>query len=114
VSAGDEWKDDPEPDMGGFLGSMFREPTAEEKAEWHRKFEAAKIVGEAAYLTLQRFGPSRLCVKCGHDKRRVRHLAAKESRTLEAVAATAHHEVIGSTCKRCNYTWYEKPMDADL
>jgi len=60
------------------------------------------------------------CIKCGYDKSRLTYHGHKayiqENTTLcgsEIIAVTelSHKEVIEVCCVRCNYTWFEKPLD---
>jgi len=105
----DDWKGE-EPQ--NFFGYNLHKPTQEELDRYEAARQLAIIQGNINYLKLPIFGETTNCVKCGHVKFKVVFYVYAQLRgTIEALEKVGSNECIVLTCKKCYYSWYEKPMD---
>jgi len=100
----DGWNDDPQPVFFGFSAL-----TEEEKQELIRRNAEATAMGNLLYPTLPIYtGDTARCVKCGGTKVHSRYVAP-----LLARSELGEHDGVMRTCKRCDFSWHERALDAE-
>lgn len=112
MSDGEEWKGESE-DYPSFFGNIvFKQLTPEQQAEYDKRLADRRAKGRMLAATLTRFRDDAKCPKCAHPKTRTTFCAGRSSVSacLDSCGDTEH---LHRDCKRCGFTWYERPLDAE-
>jgi len=100
-----DWNDEPQP----LFGFPLLHITAEQRQAYERQQAEQAAMGNLLYSTLPIYtGDTARCVKCGGTKVRTDYLAPKA-----ALPELGEHDGIRRTCKRCDFSWYERALDAE-
>ena len=112
-----EWSEASDDDLAGlppFIRAMIehaqQQQTPEARAAQRRRFNEQLNQGDMLFETFPTFNLARTCAKCGYGEKEARSLFIPEGR---APQLTGRHDAIARRCRRCDYSWMERPIDSE-
>lgn len=96
----------PEGMVVGHLALKWRRLPDPVIAEIQRHGTAAEQKSAAEWMTMPYFDAHARCAKCGHREAATAWEAAREG-------LFAGHDVLHRSCRRCGYSWHERPLDSE-
>jgi hypothetical protein len=113
MSDGEEWKgEDETPKLSFSLFGWGHNLTPEEVDAAQKSLAERRAKGRLLASTLTRFREDAKCGKCGSPKSRTSYCSAAGAHglCLDHCGDVPH---LHRDCKRCGFTWYELPLDAE-
>lgn len=111
MSDGEEWKGEDERPSGMMFSLWGRSMTPEQEAAYKVQLADRRAKGRMLAATLTTYREDAGCPKCGAQKARTAFCdGASHGGCMDHAGDTEH---MHRTCKRCSYTWYERPLDAE-